>query len=146
MLNKKLTLIGLALGALIVLGTVVTITAMQNIIPAEGPLPTATVAPQPDPEPEVEPGVEPGVEPLTIAEIESAYLIFLRDNAPSLLTVDDATLIETGRLICQSFERGQTFSWVFQTALGSGLTFEEATTLIGTAVGAFCPDQQGKLT
>lgn len=141
MLNKKLTLIGLALGALIVLGTVVTITAMQNIIPAEGPMPTA-VAPQPDPEPEV----EPGVEPLTIAEIESAYLTYLRDKAPSLLTVDDATLIEAGRLICQSFERGQTFSWVFQTALGSGLTFEEATTLIGTAVGAFCPDQQGKLT
>lgn len=138
--NRKFILLGIVLGALIILASVLTIYAVHRSGAKAEPVATETSAPE-----RVAGDEQLPTPDMTVEEMETAFLVYVKTNAPTLVSADDDDLVESGRLICKSFDQGKDFANLFTTALHSGLTFEEATVLIGTSVGAFCPNHADKL-
>lgn len=136
--SKKFILLGIVLGALIILGSVLTIQVIlrQQNSPEVNRTPTASATPIEEPRVEDE---------YTLGEREAAFVLYVKLNAPTLANMPDEELLTSGRLICQSLDAGRTFQDIFTTGLNSGLSFDETTILIGTAVGAFCSHHKDAL-
>lgn len=79
----------------------------------------------------------------TIPSTDELYVAQLRDDNPSLSDVSDEQLISLGQEICSAFDRGVTFDEVAQITVDNGFSPENGGWMIGTAIGAYCPEHEG---
>ncbi len=85
----------------------------------------------------------PRVTTSDIRDEQRAYLDFIAAEAPiDYLALSDDELIETGKVICESLDRGVTLGGLVQIAMDSGLSSNSISSFIGGAVMHLCPEHE----
>lgn len=72
------------------------------------------------------------------------YLDTVHQQA-AFATIDDDSLIRTGHLLCERLRRGANPDQIALASIGKPYTAEDVSTALGAAVGAYCPDQMGRV-
>lgn len=95
---------------------------------------TETRSVQPEPEPKPEP------EPLS-GGTDREFLALLGSQV-NIYGVDEDSLTELGRTICEVLGRGVDVEDIFMLARSNGLTREEAASIIAAAIVVYCPEKR----
>lgn len=87
---------------------------------------------------------DPGTDEATSESTDEKYLRLTREHGLSLMS--DAQLLELGHNVCATLDTGASVREVISGLLDSGVaTADEAGGLVGTAVGAYCPQYTSDL-
>lgn len=96
--------------------------------PAPEPIQQGQSLQQPVPAPAYEPPVETD---------EDRFMSVIGPEFPG---VPRSTAVNLGRAICTALDEGLSFLQVGQVGVDNGFTPEQAGTLVGASIGAFCPE------
>ena len=140
------TAVAVAVFAVAVLGTLLVLRSDPAPAPTAAPStsapPTTATAPAPTTALSARTPAQPGDQVMDVSpEADARYLSTLTAAGLITPTTDDSEVIEVGRLVCAYIASGQgDVREAAVTVLQSGeTTANEAGTIVGAAVGAYCP-------
>lgn len=89
-----------------------------------------------------------GTEPVSTTQTSNdpLYLSQIREDNPPLENISDNRLISLGHTICEAFDAGVSFAQVAQVTFDNGFTPESGGSLIGAAIGVYCPEHSDVVT
>lgn len=124
----KKTMIALALVVVFALGGCGT----TKVVHVTEPAPTTAQAPT--------------QEPLSEESKDIGYIDTLAATDPRFRNVEvRVKAIELGHSVCEAFAAGVLFEDVYAVIVDSNFSSEQAVTIIGSAVGAYCPEETDSL-
>lgn len=71
---------------------------------------------------------------------DEEYLMLLYSEGDTFRGLDTRTLVDLGHSICGALDKGYSVSDIGALALSSGITSEEAASLVAAAIVAMCPE------
>lgn len=81
-------------------------------------------------------------EKVTAAEDKDArYIKALHTEVPQLRDESDAKLVELGEMVCSQIKDGVSALTLNEITKDSGFTEDESTTILGSAIGVYCPEE-----
>lgn len=92
----------------------------------------------PDVKPIMDPTSEPTEKRFDPIEMEPIGLDQLREHHPSFEAVEDDMIRDVAGVLCDAFDEGLPFEAVLMTAIGEGLSADEAGGLTGYAIAYHC--------
>lgn len=126
-----------------ILAAALVFTACSSGTPAATVTVTAT-ATETETRPAPEPASEPDTENLSESEKDETYLLLLSTKV-NTFGIDEDTLTELGRTICDSLDRGIDVESIYMVAKSSGLSDDEAAAIIAAAIVVYCPQHESSV-
>lgn len=116
------------------------------------PSPSVSVSPSPSAEPSAEPTPSESTPPTInaygaprVSSSDEQSLITVVHNKGYFLNASDSAILSAGYEVCNLFDRGESFTAVYNAMTSAGIDSSGAAYLMGASVGALCPRNKGSI-